>query len=167
MGPARPKALAPLLLVAPAPHRRMRGSRESTLDLSPDTPRQARRFPNPSRSSCYQVVSHRDQTAFTLVRGHSAVESSRPLLAMRGEAFLHVRAAKTQEFQAERRLEGGREHAVPVVEAVFGPADRVLRPLRQIIGDAGCRREHVVIVDADRYQADALSFLAQQGVAGE
>src|ERR1700678_2118701 len=58
-------------------------------------------------------------------------ETRRPLLAVGGQALLHVRAAEPQKFLAKGRLEGRREHPVPMVEAVFGEANRRLRALRQ------------------------------------
>src|SRR5208283_2859062 len=99
--------------------------------------------------------------------GSSAGESRRAFLAMRGEAFLHVGSAETEEFQAERRFEGRPEHAVPVVQAVLGPANGILRAVRQILGEARCGGEYIIVVDARRHQADALGFFAEQRLAGE
>src|SRR3954468_13671051 len=113
---------AEVMSAAPLPrstlHRR-RGSQKGTVDLSADTPRQARRF-------------------------LLAAEPRRALLAVRGEPFPDVGAAEPDEFQPQRRLESGPEHAVPVIEAVFCPADRILRAARQILGDARCGGQHVV-----------------------
>src|SRR6516165_7613703 len=128
-------------------------SQRSTVDPSADTPPQARRAKHPSRPSRYE--------------GSSAGKSGRALLAMGGEAFPDVGAAETEELQAKRRFERWAEHAIPVVQAVLGPTDRVLRPLGQVLGEAGRRRQHVVVVDAGGDQADALGFLAEQRLARE
>src|ERR1700757_107845 len=135
-------------------------SQRLTVALTVDTPRQARRFLRSSRPTRYQY-------SLGLLSWQFRGKSRRTLLAMRGEAFLHVGAAETEEFEAKGRFEGGAEHAVPVVQAVFCPADRVLGALRQILGEAGRGREHILVVDAGGDQADALGFGAEQRLAGE
>src|SRR5271166_3876458 len=142
-------------------------SQRSTVDPSADAPKQARRISPPSRPSRYQGLPgpHKGHNAWSACG--PAVESGRALLAVRGEAFPDVGAAEADEFQAKRRFEGGPEHAVPVVEAVLGPADRVLCALRQILGEVGCGGQDLVVVDAGGDQADALGLLAEQRLAGE
>src|ERR1700744_2175925 len=77
-------------------HRRWRASQRSTVDLSADRPRQARRF--------------------VLCRGpsHSVPAEFRgSFLAVCGEPFLHVRATEAEACQAERGLEWCPEHGGP------------------------------------------------------
>src|SRR3984885_12410326 len=85
-------------------------------------------------------------------------KTRRPLLAVGGQTLLDVRPAETQKLQAKGRFEGGCERSVPVVEAVFGEADRRLCALRQIRRDAGCGGEYLVVVHANGDQSDSFCF---------
>src|SRR6187551_171186 len=54
------------------------------------------------------------------------VELGLALLEMRGEAFLHLGPHEAQHLERRRGVEGRAHHAQPVVERVFGEADRGL-----------------------------------------
>src|SRR5262245_25916001 len=87
------------------------------------------------------------------------------LLDVRRQTFSRVGPAKAVELVGERRVERGRHHAVPVIQGVLGPAKRALR--------AGCERRrdaeracvHLVVVDTQRDQPDALGFFTRHRFA--
>lgn len=85
------------------------------------------------------------------------------LFAVRGQAFPDVGTTEPDELQPERRFEGGTEHAIPVIEAAFGPADGVLRASGEPLRQACCGGEHIVVVDADGDQTDAFGLLPDSG----
>src|SRR6478735_6720206 len=54
------------------------------------------------------------------------IELGLALLEMGGQAFLHLGAHEAQHFERRRGVERRAHHAQPVVERVFGEADRGL-----------------------------------------
>src|SRR5882757_3829769 len=87
------------------------------------------------------------------------------LLEMGSQSFLHLRPEEAQHLERERRVERGAHHAQPVIERVFGEADRGLRPLGQLGGDFERLRFKLLVLDTERDQADALGLLAAHRLA--
>src|SRR4030095_11061572 len=91
--------------------------------------------------------------------GRVGIELGLALLEVRGEAFLHLGAHEAQHLERRRGVEGGPHHAQPVVERVLGEADRGLRALGALGADVQSLGLELIVVDAERHQADALGFL--------
>src|SRR5262245_1004767 len=89
----------------------------------------------------------------------------RPLLAQRGRALRQLVAGKAEEFHAERGVEDRAGCAQPVVERVFGPADRVRRALRQPHRDVHGALLHLLVRHRERDETDALGLLAADWLA--
>src|SRR6185312_8722448 len=83
------------------------------------------------------------------------------LFEVRGEAFFYIGAAEAEKLKRERRVECRTHRAQPIVERIFGPADRALRSLGQLGRDLDGLRLKLVVVDRERNQADAFGFLTQ------
>ena len=86
---------------------------------------------------------------------------------MGGDAFLHFRPGKAEEFQRQRSIERWPRHAQPVVQAVFGPAQRALRAGREF----ACHFQRLGLqfrfFTAERHQPDPLGLLAAHLFAGQ
>src|SRR5437764_10972334 len=82
------------------------------------------------------------------------------LLAMRGDAFLRLRAAEAEHLERERGIERRPRHAQPVVERILGPAKRGLRASRELARDFQRLCLQLAFFASERYQAEALGLLA-------
>src|SRR5258705_7107894 len=93
------------------------------------------------------------------------LEPGLALLEMRGKAFLHLGTEEAQHLERRRGVEGRTHHAQPVVERVLGEADRSLRALGELGRDLETLGFELVVLDAERDQADALGLLAVDRLA--
>src|SRR4029453_6611044 len=97
--------------------------------------------------------------------GRVGIELGLALLEVRGEAFLHLGPHEAQHLERRRGIEGGAHHAQPVVERVLGEADRGLRPLGELGRNLEPLGLQLVVLDAERDQADALGLRAVDRLA--
>src|SRR5689334_10849433 len=88
-----------------------------------------------------------------------------PLLAEARKAFGGVAGVPAHELERQRGVEVRAHHAQPVVERVFREADRGARALRELCGHFDAARVELIVRHAERDEADALGFLAGQGLA--
>src|SRR5215470_10171028 len=86
-------------------------------------------------------------------------ESRRSAFAQGRNAFRDIRRGEIDKFKSEGRVENRPCKAKPVVESVFGEADRVLRSG----GESGCDIDRfvidVIILVAERHKPDSLGLL--------
>src|SRR5580693_9189995 len=87
------------------------------------------------------------------------------LLAVRGEPLLHLGSRKAEKFESQRGIEGRSHRAQPVVQCVFGPADRTLRALSQTGSNLHCFCVELGILDGKRNEPNTLGFFAEHLVA--
>src|SRR3954471_14146067 len=92
--------------------------------------------------------------------GRVGVELGLALLEVRGEAFLHVGTHEAQHLERCRGVERRAHHAQPVVERVFGEADRGLCALGELGCDFQALGFELIVLDAQRDEPDALGLLA-------
>src|SRR5262245_19847357 len=97
--------------------------------------------------------------------GRVGIEPGLALLEVRGEAFLHLRPQEAQHLQRGRGVERGAHHAQPVVQRVLGEANRGLRALGELGRDFQAFGLELGVLDAHRYQADALGLFAVDRLA--
>ena len=83
-------------------------------------------------------------------------EARLAFFAMRGEALPDVGARKSQKLQRERVIANGTRGAQPIVERVFGPADRIRCALRKPHRNIQRARLKLRIGHGHRDKADAL-----------
>src|SRR5262245_37456019 len=93
------------------------------------------------------------------------VELGLALLEVGGEPFLHVRSQEAQDLERRRGVERRSHHAQPVVQRVFGEANRGLRSLGELGRHFQALGFELVVLDAERDQPDALGFLAVDRLA--
>ena len=82
------------------------------------------------------------------------------------QALGRLGASEAKHFQGRRGVEYGAGLAQPVVQGVFGPADRALRAAGQIVGGLQGGGLKIGVLDAQRDQADTLGLGAGQRLAG-
>src|SRR5581483_10082702 len=92
-------------------------------------------------------------------------EVRRPLLTVRRQALCGVRTSEPEELIGERRVERRRHDAVPVVERVLGPPQRALCAGGERHRHLERLGPHLVVLDAQRHQPDALGLLAAERLA--
>src|SRR5581483_7584881 len=85
-------------------------------------------------------------------------EVRRPLLTVRRQALCGVRTSEPEELIGERRVERRRHDAVPVVERVLGPPQRALCAGGERHRHLERLGPHLVVLDAQRHQPDALGL---------
>src|SRR5829696_5857098 len=93
------------------------------------------------------------------------IELGLALLEVGGQAFLHLGPHEAQHLERRRGIERRAHHAQPVVQRVLGEADRGLRALGELGGDLQALGLELIILDAQRDQANALGLLAVDRLA--
>src|SRR3954471_13062306 len=94
-------------------------------------------------------------------------ELGRSLLPVRRQPFGGVGPAEPVELIGQRRVERRHHRPVPVVQGVLGPPDGALGAGGQADRHFEGPVLHLVVVDAQGHQADALGLLPRQRLAGE
>ena len=77
---------------------------------------------------------------------------------MRRQTFLYLWPGKAEKLQSQRRVERGAHAPKPVVQRVFGPADRRLRALRQLRRDFDRFGIELGVLDREADQTDPFRF---------
>ena len=116
------------------------------------------------RSSAREARGESDEAAnrpcesCTRQIGQSCGKHRLALLEMRRQPLARLGAGEAEHLQRCRRIEQRSVDAQPVVQRIFGPADRALRAGRQILG--GLQRDLLQfgVLDAQRDQANPLGF---------
>src|SRR5579872_3140203 len=80
--------------------------------------------------------------------------------ANRADTLADVSTEKVQHLHRERSIEGGAEHANPVVERALGEPRRFLRAVGELARDLECLIHQLVRRCAYRDQTDALRLFA-------